>query len=126
MACLSTDFQNLPQKDQTIVGQKGVTLSGGQAARVALARCIYAQTDILLLDDPLSAVDSKVGKQMFHKCIRPLSQKKIVILSTHQIGFLHDCDEVILLDQGRITEKGTPGDVAQSLLALTENEKSEE
>ena len=74
MCCLVSDFKLLVQGDQTIIGEKGVTLSGGQKARVSLARCIYADTNILLLDDPLSAVDSKVARLIFENCIKPLSR----------------------------------------------------
>ena len=74
MCCLVSDFELLVLGDQTIIGEKGVTLSGGQKARVSLARCIYADPDILLLDDPLSAVDSKVARLIFENCIKPLSR----------------------------------------------------
>ena len=100
MSCLHTDFKLFANGDQTIIGEKGATLSGGQKARVSLARCIYSKADIFLFDDPLSAVDSKVAKEIFRKCIKPLSCEKTIILSTHQIGFLHECDEVILLEGG--------------------------
>ena len=80
-----------------MVGEKGITLSGGQKARLALARALYAQSDIYILDDPISAVDSKVGKKIKERCLRVLSKTKTVILVTHQISFLYDCDEVIIL-----------------------------
>ena len=125
MACLSADFKILAQGEQTVIGEKGETLSGGQKARVALARCIYAKSDILLLDDPLSAVDSKVAKQIFQKCILPLSRTKTVILSTHQVSFLYDCDEVLVLEEGSIMQKGPPSEVARHLQELTEERKEE-
>jgi ATP-binding cassette subfamily C (CFTR/MRP) protein 4 len=62
LSCLTSDFQILHEGDQTIVGEKGITLSGGQKARVALARAIYTDADIFIFDDPISAVDSKVAK----------------------------------------------------------------
>ena len=62
LSCLKYDFEILPQKDQTIVGEKGITLSGGQKARLVLARALYGNADIYLFDDPLSAVDAKVAK----------------------------------------------------------------
>lgn len=64
-ACLQRDFKNLKNGDATIIGEKGSTISGGQKARISLARAIYSDSDIYLLDDPLSAVDSKVAKQLF-------------------------------------------------------------
>ena len=125
-SCLVTDFKLLAMGDQTIIGEKGATLSGGQKARVSLARCVYSNIDILLLDDPLSAVDSKVAKEIFKRCIRPLSREKTVILSTHQIGFLHEVDEVIILDDGAIVEQGTPAELNRRLKQLTESQTEEE
>lgn len=69
--------------DQTIVGEKGVTLSGGQKARVALARALYADYDVYLLDDPISAVDKKVGQAIMQSCIKGYLQNKAVLLVTH-------------------------------------------
>ncbi len=86
----------------TIVGEKGITLSGGQKARLSLARALYMDADIYLLDDPISAVDAKVGKQIFEECLKPLSQKKTVILVTHQIGYIYRCDEAIIMSEGKI------------------------
>ena len=62
MACLLRDFKILKDGDETMIGEKGSTISGGQKARISLARAIYSDSDIYLLDDPLSAVDSKVAK----------------------------------------------------------------
>lgn len=74
------------------MGEKGITLSGGQKARLALARALYAEADIYLLDDPISAVDAKVALTMFNNCVRPLSRDKTVILVSHQIGYIRQCD----------------------------------
>ena len=90
----------LPGEDKTIVGEKGVTLSGGQKARLSLARALYGEADIYLLDDPISAVDSKVAKKIFNNCIRNLVPDKIVILVTHQISYIEQCDEVIIMKNG--------------------------
>ena len=78
----------LSDRDETIVGEKGTTLSGGQKARLVLARAIYADGDIFIFDDPISAVDAKVAKQIFSKCIKPLSREKTVILVSHQLGYI--------------------------------------
>lgn len=102
LSCFLADLKLQPQGEETIIGQKGTTLSGGQKARLTLARALYGEADIYLLDDPLSAVDSKVGKKIFKKCIKQLSQTKTVILVTHQIGYLHDCDQVIIVEDGAI------------------------
>lgn len=69
MCALERDFSLLPYGDATVVGERGTSLSGGQRARVNLARAIYKQADIYLLDDPLSAVDTHVGKHIFEKCV---------------------------------------------------------
>ena len=87
-SCLKADFQILAEGDQTVVGEKGITLSGGQKARLALSRALYADGDIYLLDDPISAVDAKVAKKIFEGCLRPLSEKKTILLVTHQIGYV--------------------------------------
>lgn len=84
-----SDLKILSDGEETIVGEKGVTLSGGQKARLSLARALYADSDIYLFDDPISAVDAKVAKKIFDSCLRPLSEKKTVILVTHQITYLH-------------------------------------
>ena len=126
MSCLRQDFKILSDGDQTIVGEKGVTLSGGQKARLALARSVYADADIYLLDDPISAVDSKVAKNIFFKCLRPLAKQKTVILTTHQVGYLSECDEVIILDDGAIIEKGTPTQLKKKLDDLCDKEEEQE
>ena len=83
-----------------MVGEKGVTLSGGQKARLSLARALYSKADIFLMDDPLSAVDSKVAREIFYSCLQPLSRRKTVILASHQINYIEECQEVIILDRG--------------------------
>ena len=108
MSQLKADLELLPEREKTVVGEKGVTLSGGQRARLSLARAIYADADIYLLDDPLSAVDSKVAKKIFWQCIRPLSQIKTVVLVSHQLHYIEECDQIIFLEDGKINAKGTP------------------
>lgn len=105
-ACaLSKDFTQFPNGDQTYIGERGTSLSGGQKARVGLARAVYRQADIYLLDDPLSAVDSHVGAHLFHKCLGRkgyLAQLNTTrILVTHQIHFLKDADWLIFLQNVR-------------------------
>ena len=94
---LEKDLNVLPLGDQTAVGERGVQLSGGQKARVNLARCLYINADIYLLDDPLSAVDTHVGRHLFDKAIREFLQGKIRILVTHQLQYLKDVDQILVL-----------------------------
>ena len=89
--------------DATVVGERGLTLSGGQKARLTLARALYSDSDIYLLDDPLSAVDAKVGRKMLEKLCEYLVGRKTVILVTHQTHFLEGCDQIILIEDGEAT-----------------------
>ncbi|KAB0803714.1 hypothetical protein PPYR_00684 [Photinus pyralis] len=102
VCALERDLALLPFGDRTIVGERGKSLSGGQKARINLARCIYRDADIYLLDDPLSAVDSKVGKHIFENCIKNFLKDKMCILVTHQLQFLNQFDNIIVLEDGRI------------------------
>jgi ATP-binding cassette subfamily C (CFTR/MRP) protein 4 len=77
--CLDKDFDNFPEREYTIIGERGMTLSGGQRARIALARVMYSNADLFLLDDPLSAVDSKVGMEIFERCIKGLLKTKVFL-----------------------------------------------
>ncbi|VVC32373.1 Hypothetical protein CINCED_3A009972 [Cinara cedri] len=107
-ACaLKNDLEHFPYGDRTIVGERGVTLSGGQRARINLARAIYKQADIYLLDDPLSAVDTRVGKHLFEKCIKGYLKEQTCILITHQIQFLSDVDQIVLMENASIKTTGS-------------------
>lgn len=109
-ACaLKPDFEMLPAGDQTEIGEKGINLSGGQKQRVSLARAVYANTDIYFLDDPLSAVDSHVGKHIFDKVIGPdgLLKHKTRVLVTHGITYLPQTDKIVVLKDGQVSESGT-------------------
>ena len=106
VCALKEDFQRLPDGDQTVVGERGEVLSGGQQARVSLARAVYADGDLYLLDDPLSAVDVKVGQHIFNKCIKDLLGDKIVLFASHQQQHMENADEVIVLYKGRVLDKG--------------------
>ncbi|GAB1868435.1 Multidrug resistance-associated protein [Camponotus japonicus] len=104
---LKRDFSVLPYGDKTIVGERGISLSGGQRARINLARAVYAEADIYLMDDPLSAVDAHVGKHMFEECIDKYLHGKTRILVTHQLQYLHNVGRIIVLKDGVIQAEGT-------------------
>ncbi|XP_060872043.1 LOW QUALITY PROTEIN: ATP-binding cassette sub-family C member 4-like [Metopolophium dirhodum] len=107
VCALKSDLEEFPLGDETIVGERGITLSGGQRARINLARAVYKQADIYLLDDPLSAVDVKVGKHLFEKCILDYLKEKTCILITHQVQYLSDVDQIVLMDNGKIVTEGS-------------------
>ncbi|KAJ6632266.1 P-loop containing nucleoside triphosphate hydrolase protein [Mycena sp. CBHHK59/15] len=107
-ACLLPDLQLLADGDLTEVYLKGINLSGGQKQRVNIARALYYGADVVIFDDPLSAVDANVGKALFHSAILGLVQKgKTVILVTHALHFLSHCDYIYTLDDGKVAEHGT-------------------
>ncbi|KAF8884414.1 multidrug resistance-associated ABC transporter [Gymnopilus junonius] len=108
-ACsLEHDLEILPQGENTEIGEKGINLSGGQKARVSLARAAYSQAEIVLLDDPLSAVDSYVGKSILENCLLngPLA-KRTRVLVTHSLHVLDRTDYIYVMDQGKIIEQGS-------------------
>ncbi|XP_036934103.1 multidrug resistance-associated protein 5 isoform X3 [Acanthopagrus latus] len=105
--CLLPDLAELPYGDMTEIGERGANLSGGQRQRVSLARALYSERPILLLDDPLSAVDACVGSYVFRKAIRGFGKGKTVLFVTHQLQYLSECDHVILMKDGQISECGT-------------------
>ncbi|XP_044009118.1 ATP-binding cassette sub-family C member 4-like [Aphidius gifuensis] len=104
---LIKDFKQFSNGDMTIIGERGAALSGGQRARVNLARAIYQQADIYLLDDPLSAVDTKVARRLFKDCIVDFLKDKTRILVTHQLHFLRQSDKIVLLERGLVKCQGT-------------------
>lgn len=104
---LERDFELLPYGDKTIVGERGASLSGGQKARISLARAVYRKTDVYLLDDPLSAVDTHVGRHLFDQCMRGFLRDDIVLLVTHQLQFMEQADLIVIMDKGRISAVGT-------------------
>ena len=120
-ACaLKTDLEMLPGGDQTEIGEKGINLSGGQKQRVAIDRAVYSQANLVLLDDPLSAVDSHVGKHIFNEVI---SNDGVLgdttrVLVTHGIGFLPQTDYIIVLKQGMISEEGSYSELLEKKVEL--------
>jgi ABC-type bacteriocin/lantibiotic exporter with double-glycine peptidase domain len=98
----------LPQGEYTEIGEKGINLSGGQKARVSLARACYSEADIVLLDDSLSAVDAYVGKRILENCLLdgPLKDKTR-IFATHSLHVLDSVDYIYVVDGGKLIEQGT-------------------
>ena len=102
-ACaLQPDLEILPNSDLTEIGERGITVSGGQKQRLNIARAIYFGSDIILLDDPLSAVDAHVGRHIFDTAICGLLANKCRVLATHQLHVLSRCDRIVWMDEGRI------------------------
>lgn len=114
VCALKRDIELLPHKDFTLVGERGISLSGGQRARVSLARALYVDADIYILDDPLSAVDAKVGRHIFNQCINGYLKEKSRILVTHQLQFLPQVNRIIILDQGEAVGIGTFEELLES------------
>lgn len=111
-ACgLTVDLLLFPANDLTGVGEGGMTLSGGQKARVALARALYQDKSFYLLDDIFSAVDVKVGKHIFQRCIMGLLRNKTVVLCTHHIQYLIHADRIFVMKDGQIHQQGKPNAV---------------
>ncbi|KAG9094212.1 hypothetical protein FS749_012910 [Ceratobasidium sp. UAMH 11750] len=106
-ACLQSDLDMLPSGDLTEVGEKGISLSGGQKQRINIARAVYYGADVILLDDPLSALDAHVGKAVFQNVIQGALAGRTRILVTHALHFIPACDYIITMEDGRIAERGT-------------------
>lgn len=115
-ACaLSADLNSLPKKDLTLIGEAGNTLSGGQKTRISLARAVYADKDIYLLDDVLATLDPKVASYIFKHVILGLLNTKTRLLCTHQTRYLMYANLVIEMSKGRIINQGKPNEVLSDL-----------
>ncbi|KAG4076847.1 hypothetical protein HA402_006557, partial [Bradysia odoriphaga] len=118
-ACsLTQDIDMFPEGDQTFVGEKGMVLSGGQKARINLARAVYRNADIYLLDDPLSAVDVRVAKRLYENCICGTLKSKTVVLVTHNLNLLSANEssvQAVVLKDGRVAAFGSFAEVKQHL-----------
>jgi ATP-binding cassette subfamily B protein len=105
IASLHDDVTEFPKKFETIVGERGVTLSGGQKQRTAIARAVIGSPSILVLDDCLSAVDTKTEEDILRELKEIMKQRTCIIVS-HRISAIRDADEIIVLHEGRIIERG--------------------
>lgn len=127
---LERDMKLFPMGDATFVGEKGYTLSGGQKARVTLARSIYNDADYYLLDDPLSAVDPRVANHIFERCIKDYLKAKTVVLVTHQLQFIKRADRILIMRDGEMVALGSYDELIQSshdfLAFLNDTEKKEQ
>ncbi|XP_078176000.1 ABC transporter C family member 2-like isoform X2 [Carex rostrata] len=104
---LQHDLEQLPGGDLTEIGERGVNISGGQKQRVSMARAVYSDSDVYVFDDPLSALDAHVGRQVFDKCIKDQLRNKTRVLVTNQLHFLPYVDRIILVHDGVVKEEGT-------------------
>ncbi|CAG2115671.1 unnamed protein product, partial [Medioppia subpectinata] len=136
VCALDTDLRRLPFAEKTLVGERGVTLSGGQRARITLARyvwvgsasephfsirvfrALYTDADVYLLDEPLSSVDTEVANHIFDKCITEYLANKTVILVTHQIQHLERASKILVLNEGRLVAVGPYNQLSTVLKAL--------
>lgn len=129
---LVKDIEMFPFGDQTIIGERGVNLSGGQKQRVQLARALYQDADIYLLDDPFSAVDAHTAASLFKEYIMEALSSKTVLLVTHQVDFLPGFDDILLMADGKIVKTGTYSQLLESckefqnlVIALTDTSSSD-
>ncbi|KAG0261912.1 hypothetical protein BG011_000532 [Mortierella polycephala] len=109
--CLEKDLDLFPFGDQTEIGERGVNLSGGQKARLSLARSVYFNAGMVIMDDPLSAVDAHVGKRLWQDCVLDELKGRTRIIATHQLHVLPDVDYIICMKNGMVTEEGTYKDL---------------
>lgn len=132
-ACaLAPDLEILPNGDLTEIGERGITVSGGQKQRLNIARAIYFNAELILMDDPLSAVDAHVGRHIMDKAICGLLKDRCRILATHQLHVLSRCDRIAVMDEGRIHAIDTfdnlmrENEVFRRLMSTSRQEDSEE
>ena len=122
-ACqLESDLAIMPAGDLTEIGEKGINLSGGQKARLALARAVYKRPDVLIMDDPISALDCDVRKKVFSEVFVGLMKEKTRILVTHAVDFVHLADHIIIMKDGEVQAQGSYESLAEHpyILEITE------
>ncbi|MED6155512.1 Multidrug resistance-associated protein 4 [Stylosanthes scabra] len=114
VCCLEKDLEMMDHGDQTEIGERGINLSGGQKQRIQLARAVYQDSDVYLLDDVFSAVDAHTGSEIFKECVRGVLKGKTIILVTHQVDFLHNVDLIMVMRDGTIVQSGKYNDLLDS------------
>lgn len=114
VCCLQRDLTLLIAGDQTELSEKGSNLSGGQCQRTSLARAIYSDADIVLLDDPMSAVDQHVGRQIFEECFMKFLAPQTVIIAMHQLQYLPQMDWIVVMKDGSISMQGSFQDLMKT------------
>jgi len=107
------DCRKFPAGDSTLIGDKGITLSGGQKARINLARALYADGEVFLLDDVLSAVDPRVGQEIWRNVVEGILKEKCLLMTTNQVQFISNDAFVIILDGGKIKDFGKRQEVEE-------------
>lgn len=112
VCALESDLELLPAGDQTEIGERGINLSGGQKARVSLARAAYAQADVYLMDDVLSAVDVHVGKHIWEQCVQGFMKGSARLFVTHQLQYLPACDHILVMADGVVEQQGSFAELA--------------
>ncbi|CAN6693746.1 unnamed protein product [Malus baccata var. baccata] len=120
VCCLEKDMEMMEFGDQTEIGERGINLSGGQKQRIQLARAVYQNCDIYLLDDVFSAVDAHTGSEIFKECVRGALKNKTALLVTHQVDFLHNVDLILVMRDGMIVQAGKYNDLLNSGLDFKE------
>ena len=115
LACqLESDLKIMQAGDFTEIGEKGINLSGGQKARVSLARAVYQEADVILMDDPISALDANVRKAIFKQVFQKLLKDKTRVLVTHAVDFVHLADRIVIMKDGGIQAQGTYEELANN------------
>ena len=103
---LEQDLDQLPAGWETLVGERGVTLSGGQKQRAAIARALLPEAPVLLLDDALSAIDTRTEEALIRR-LREVMRRRTVVIASHRLSVMKEVDDILVLDQGRVVERGT-------------------
>lgn len=114
VTALPHDLDILPGRDLTEIGERGVNISGGQKQRVSMARAVYSNSDVYIFDDPLSALDTHVGREVFERCIKEELRGKTRVLVTNQLHFLPQVDTILLVSEGMVKEEGTFQELSES------------